>query len=454
MTALIATASDARTLCLVDEAGVDAAIAELAPDHRSLAAGFKGKPGQFVLLPDGAGAGALFGIGKGQDAFVLGAAPLTLPEGNWQLDALPGAWDATLATTAWALGSYCFTPYKPAARAAACLVAPDGADLDEAKVIAESVHLTRDLVNTPADRMGPEGLELAFRQLADAFGATVHVTRGDDLLAQNYPMIHAVGRAAAEAPRLLELEWGDVSHPRLAIVGKGVCFDTGGLDLKAAQFMRLMKKDMGGGANAMGLARMVMAMKLPVRLHLLVPAVENAVGAGAFRPGDIIESRKGLTVEIDNTDAEGRLVLGDALARATEEPVDLLLDFATLTGAARVALGPEVAPFYTDDDAVAADLARCSATVADPLWRMPLWDGYDSEMDGEISDLVNSAPTPMAGSITAALFLRRFVGDARWVHFDIFAWNPKPRPGRPKGGEMHAARAVYQMLKERFQNKG
>ncbi|RKR03791.1 leucyl aminopeptidase family protein [Maricaulis maris] len=454
MTALIATASDARILRLVDEAGAEAAIAALAPEHRSLAAGFKGKPGQIALLPDAAEAGALFGTGKGKDAFVLGAAPLTLPEGNWQLESLPAGWDATLAATAWALGSYMFTTYKPAPRAAACLVAPEGADLDEAKAVAEAVHLTRDLVNTPADRMGPEGLEAAFRALANQFGATVRVTRGDDLLSQNYPMIHAVGRAAGEAPRLLELEWGDDSHPRLALVGKGVTFDTGGLDLKAAQFMRLMKKDMGGAANAMGLARIVMARNLPVRLHLLVPAVENAVGAGAFRPGDIIDSRKGLTVEIDNTDAEGRLVLGDALTRATEENVDLLIDFATLTGAARVALGPEVAPFYTDDDALAADLAKSAGSVADPLWRMPLWDGYEGEMDGEISDLVNSAATPMAGSITAALFLRRFVGTARWVHFDIFAWNPKPRPGRPKGGDMHAARAVYQMLKERFQNKG
>jgi leucyl aminopeptidase len=453
MTALISSASDARKLRLVSEAEVDAVIKDLPADQRSLAANLKGKPGQFVLLPDGGEVQALFGIGGGKDAFVLGAAALTLPEGDWQLIHLPDAFEPTLAATAWALGGYTFTTYKPAPREAARLVVPDGADFDEAKAIAEAVHLTRDLVNTPADRMGPEGLEAAFRALADGFGATVRVTRGDDLLAQNYPMIHAVGRAAGEAPRLLELEWGDESHPRLAIVGKGVCFDTGGLDLKAAQYMRLMKKDMGGGANAMGLAHMVMAGKLPVRLHLLVPAVENAVGAGAFRPGDIIDSRKGLTVEIDNTDAEGRLVLGDALARAVEEPSDLLLDFATLTGAARVALGPEVAPFYTDDDEVAAALAKSAGEVADPLWRMPLWDGYEAEMDGEISDLVNSAATPMAGSITAALFLRRFVGEARWVHFDIFAWNPKPRPGRPKGGDMHAARAVYQMLKERFQNR-
>jgi leucyl aminopeptidase len=454
MTALIQTAPNARMLRLVGEADAAAVIADLPADQRGLGAGFKGKPGQIVLLPDGGEASALLGIGSGKDAFVLGAAPLTLPEGDWQIEALPAAMDATLATTAWGLGSYSFTTYKPAPREAARLVAPEGADLEEARSIVRAVHLTRDLVNTPADRMGPEGLEAAFRALAETFGATVRVTRGDDLLAQNYPMIHAVGRAAGEAPRLLELEWGEADHPRVAIVGKGVCFDSGGLDIKAAQFMRLMKKDMGGAANAMGLARMIMAGKLPVRLHLLVPAVENAIGADAFRPGDILDSRKGLTVEIDNTDAEGRLVLGDALARATEEPCDLLLDFATLTGAARVALGPEVAPFYTDDDGVAEALAKCAGAVSDPVWRMPLWDGYESEMDGEISDLVNSAATPMAGSITAALFLRRFVGDARWVHFDIFAWNPKPRPGRPKGGDMHAARAVYQMLKERFQNKG
>jgi leucyl aminopeptidase len=298
--------------------------------------------------------------------------------------------------------------------------------------------------------MGPAGLEAEFRKLAETHAAKVKVTTGQALLDDNYPMIHAVGRAAHEEPRLLELEWGNPDHPRIAVVGKGVTFDSGGLDIKAAQYMRLMKKDMGGGANAMGLASMIMAAKLPVYLHLLVPAVENAISAGAMRPGDILPSRKGLTVEVDNTDAEGRLVLADALARATEEDCEMVLDFATLTGAARVALGAELAPFYTDNDALAAQFTASGTEVSDPLWRMPLWDGYDKEIEGGISDLVNAAAIPMAGSITAALFLRRFVGDANWTHFDIFGWNPKDRPGRQKGGEMLAVRAVYQTLKNRF----
>ena len=452
MTSIFASDGTALTLRLVTREDRDRQVEALPAEQRALAAAFEGKPGQVVRFPSGGETDAWVGIGDGTDIFALGAAPKALAGGTWRIDALPDGWDPTLAATVWGMGSYAFTLYKPAEREPASLVLPDGADGEEAAAVARSVALTRDLVNTPADRMGPEGLENAFRELAEAFDATVRVVRGDDLLAQNYPMIHAVGRAAGEAPRLLELEWGDESHPRVAVVGKGVCFDSGGLDLKSAQFMRLMKKDMGGAANAMGLARMIMAAKLPVRLHLLVPAVENAVGAGAFRPGDVLTSRKGLTVEVDNTDAEGRLVLADALARATEEDVSLLLDFATLTGAARVAMGPEIAPFYTDDDTLAADLAGAALTVSDPVWRMPLWNGYETDIDGEISDIVNSTAMPMAGSITAGLFLRRFVGDATWMHFDIFAWNPKDRPGRPKGGDMHAVRAVYQMLKERFQN--
>lgn len=452
MTSIFASGGTALTLRLVTaEASADM-VGALPEALRPLAAGFEGKPGQVVRFPAGSDSDAWLGIGPGKDVFAIGAAAKALAGGDWQIEALPEGWNPTLTATAWALGGYSFTLYKPADREPARLALPEGADAAEAEAVVRAVTLTRDLVNTPADRMGPEGLENAFRSLAERFEATVRVVRGDDLLAQNYPMIHAVGRAAGEAPRLLELEWGEESHPRVAIVGKGVCFDSGGLDLKAAQFMRLMKKDMGGAANAMGLASMIMAAGLPVRLHLLVPAVENAVGAGAFRPGDILTSRKGITVEVDNTDAEGRLVLADALARATEEKVDLLLDFATLTGAARVALGPEVAPFYTDQDDLAADLAGAAVKVFDPVWRMPLWDGYEGDIDGEISDIVNSTAMPMAGSITAGLFLRRFVGDAAWMHFDIFAWNPKDRPGRPKGGDMHAARAVYQMLKERFQD--
>ncbi|MHA6287499.1 leucyl aminopeptidase family protein [Maricaulis sp. CAU 1757] len=445
-----ASAEDVRIVRLVKRDARDAVVADLPPAQQGLAEGFAGKPGEVVRLPGGGDADALFGMGKGDDAFALGAAPLALPEGKWRLADIPDALDPTLLATAWALGGYAFTRFKAAPRKPARLVVPDGADRAEATRIAAGVSLTRDLVNTPADRMGPEGLEEAFRALAQNHGAEVRVTRGEDLLADNYPMIHAVGRAAGEAPRLLELEWGEAGHPRLALVGKGVCFDTGGLNLKPGASMRLMKKDMGGAAHVMGLASMIMSAGLPVRLHVLVPAVENAVGAGAFRPGDVLDTRQGLTVEIDNTDAEGRLVLGDALTRACEDDPDLLIDFATLTGAARIALGPEVAPFYTAEDDLADGLAGAARSVSDPVWRMPLWDGYDGELDSEIADLVNSAPTPMAGSITAALFLRRFVGEAKWMHFDVFAWNPKLRPGRPKGGDMHAARAVYHLLKERF----
>jgi len=452
MSKIFSDSQKAKTLRLVTLDQCEGVVSGLPEGQKALAANFKAKPGQMVLLPTGGEADALFGMGKGDDAFALGKAALSLPEGEWCIDALPKAIDPTLAATAWAMGGYQFTRFKSASREPARLVLPDEADGDDAKNIAQGVLLTRDLINSPADIMGPDGLEVAFREMADAHGAKVLVTKGEALLKNNFPMIHAVGRAAAEAPRLLELEWGNKDHPRIAIVGKGVTFDTGGLDIKASQYMRLMKKDMGGAANAMGLASMIMTAKMPVRLHLLVPAVENAISAGAMRPGDILTSRQGLTVEVDNTDAEGRLVLADALTKATEEDCELVLDFATLTGAARVALGPELAPFYTDNDELASDFTRSGSEVSDALWRMPLWDGYEADIDGDIADIVNSASLPMAGSITAALFLRRFVGDANWVHFDIFGWNMRDRPGRPKGGEMLATRAVYQSLKKRFQN--
>ncbi|WP_417498225.1 leucyl aminopeptidase family protein [Maricaulis sp.] len=450
MNALFSSSATARTVRLVTQSRCDEVIAQLPAAERPLAAGFAAKPGQIVLLPSDSICGALFGVGSGEDAFALGAAAFGLPAGDWQIEDMPDSLDPDQVSLAWALGSYRFTLFKAAEREPARLVPPAGADATEINAIASAVMLARDLINSPADIMGPEGLEAAFRKLAKVHGAKVSVTKGDALLKQNYPMIHAVGRAAGEAPRLLELEWGDAAHPRLSLVGKGVCFDSGGLDLKPAAGMRFMKKDMGGAANAMALAQLVMAAKLPVRLHLLVPAVENAVGADAFRPGDILVSRKGISVEVDNTDAEGRLVLADALARAVEDKPALLLDFATLTGAARVALGPEVMPFYTGDDAMAAEIFTAGNAVGDPVWRMPLWDGYEREIEGDISDIVNSAAMPLAGSITAALFLRRFVGTTPWVHFDIFGWNLKDRPGRPKGGEMQGARAVYQMLKQRF----
>ncbi len=315
----------------------------------------------------------------------------------------------------------------------------------------EAVTLTRDLVNTPANDLGPAEIEAAVRALAARFGAAVTVTTGDDLLAANFPMIHAVGRASPRAPRLIDLVWGDAAHPKVTLVGKGVVFDTGGLDIKPSSGMLLMKKDMGGAANALGLALMVMARELPVRLRLLIPSVENAIDGSAFRPGDILASRKGLSVEIGNTDAEGRLILADALALADEEAPDLIIDFATLTGAARVALGPQLPPAYTDDETLAADLARHAAQEADPSWRLPLWQPYMSMLDSPIADINNAPGSGFAGSITAALFLKRFVERATsWLHLDIYAWNPSSRPGRPEGGEAQTIRALDALLAERF----
>ena len=355
----------------------------------------------------------------------------------------------------WLLGQHRFTAYKSKPddqRGPRVLLTKEAAEIERTVRIAEAVTFVRDLVDTPAADLGPVELEAAARELARQFGAKVEVASGD-ALQQGYPMIAAVGQGATRerAPRLIELHWGKDNAPRLAIVGKGVCFDSGGLDIKPASGMRLMKKDMGGAAHALALARLVMAEKLPVQLHLLIPAVENSVSATAIRPGDVIGSRKGLKVEIDNTDAEGRLILGDALARAAEDEPELIIDFATLTGAARVALGPDLPAMFANDDALAGDLESAAKEVTDPLWRMPLWDGYDEMLKSDVADLSNAADSPMAGSVTAALFLRRFATAAKaHLHFDVFAWNLKAQPGRPEGGEVQAARLVYALLKERY----
>ena len=438
----------ARPARIVTSAALDAVKSEFPHAART---GFRAEPGEVLVLPGEAATGALIGAGEARSPFDAAGAATGLPEGDWRIEALPGGWDATQAQIALALGGYAFTRYREPARTPARFAPLEGADMDEARRVVRAACLTRDLVNTPAGDLLPSHLEDTARTLARSHDATVRVVTGEDLVKQNYPMIHAVGRASADAPRLIELEWGEPSHPRVALVGKGVCFDSGGLDIKPSSGMRLMKKDMGGAANVLGLAQMIMDARLPVRLHLLVPAVENAISGNAFRPGDILTSRKGLTVEIGNTDAEGRLVLADAITRACEDDPELLIDMATLTGAARVALGPEVMPFYTGDEELASAVLEASKAVDDPLWRMPLWDGYDSWMDGEISDLNNAADSSFAGSVTAALFLRRFAREAKsWIHFDIFAWNPKSRPGRPAGGEMMGARALYHHLKQRF----
>ncbi|MEE2565800.1 leucyl aminopeptidase family protein [Hyphobacterium marinum] len=446
------SAQSARTLLTVRADSRDADLSSLTEAARAFVSrtGFKGGAGEMLVLPEGSGVDAIIGLGKGEDPLAFGSAPYYLEACDWQITGLPATLDPTQVMVAWAMGAYKFDRYKAAPRAPARLAAPEGADIAEAARLARSIRLARDMVNTPAEDMGPDGIQTTVEAVADEFGATVRVTKGDQLLKDNYPMIHAVGRAAEQEPRLIEMEWGDEAHPRVALIGKGVAFDSGGLDIKPAAGMRLMKKDMGGAANALALARLIMDAKLPVRLHLLISAVENAISGNAFRPGDILDSRAGLTVEIDNTDAEGRLVLGDALARATEEDVDLVLDFATLTGAARIALGPELAPFYTDDESLAEAINQGAVAAHDPVWRMPLWDGYDAQLDGTISDLKNTGDGPFAGSVTAALFLRRFVKGKRWAHFDIFAWNPKDKPGRPMGGEMLGSRAAWSALKSLY----
>ena len=418
--------------------------------------GFKPKAGRIQLLPgeDGALAGVLYGVeppgAAGRDPLAAGKLATNLPEGVYRFANPPA--DAGLAALGFLLALYRYDRFKADPAQKPRLVAPDGVDAGRIERIAAAVAFGRDLVNAPANVLGPEALEQAAVTLGEDFGARVAVARGDALLAQNYPLIHAVGRAAAEAPRIVDFVWGRDDAPKVTLVGKGVTFDSGGLDIKPASGMELMKKDMGGAATALTLARLVMEAGLDVRLRVIAPIVENAISGPAMRPGDVVVSRKGLAVEIGNTDAEGRLILADALALADEEAPDLLIDFATLTGAARVALGPDLPPFYTDDDGLAAAVADHAVRARDPLWRMPLWRAYDAMIDGTIGDVSNTGTgAGMAGSITAALFLRRFVGKAKaWVHFDVYAWNPKPRAHGPAGGEIQAARALFDLLCERY----
>ena len=440
-------------LYLVEEGGLDALLPRLAPAQAAwlTSTGFTGKLGEVQALPgdDGALDGAVAGFGdassRARDRFHLAGVAARLPGGVYHLEADLDPRTLEESALGWLLGAYRFDRYAVQAPAKAQLKAPETVDAARIEAIAAGEALTRDLINTPAADMGPDALEDALFRLAGAFGAEASAIRGDDLLAKNLPMIHAVGRAAEKAPRLLEMTWGDAG-PRLTLVGKGVCFDTGGLNLKPGSSMGLMKKDMGGSATVLGLARMIMALHLPLRLRVLIPAVENNVAGNAFRPGDILTSRKGLTVEVNNTDAEGRLVLADALALADEEDSDLIVSMATLTGAARVAVGPDIAPFYTDGDTAAEALSRAAAQVADPVWRMPLHAPYEAMIEPGIADLDNAPKGGFAGSITAALFLRRFVEDAPYMHFDIYGWQPSAAPARPKGGVGQGARALLQAL--------
>jgi len=428
----------------------------LEPAARSfvVAAGFDPQPGRHLLLPGAEKlSGVLFALEPPdkavKDPFLPGRLPGLLPAGTYRFANDPH--DRRLGALAFALGAYRFNRYRKGEDKAVTLELPDGVDGADLTRIVEGVALARDLINTPANDLGPAELEEAARALAARHDASFRAIVGDDLLAENFPLIHAVGRAAARPPRLIDIAWGNAGDPKVTLVGKGVCFDTGGLDIKPESAMLIMKKDMGGAACTLALAHMVMDRRLPVRLRVLIPAVENSISGSAFRPLDVYRSRKGITVEIGNTDAEGRLILADALALADAEAPELIVDMATLTGAARVALGPDLPPFYTDDDRLADDLAGHARAENDPLWRMPLWRPYESLLDSKTADINNVSSGNQGGSITAALFLRRFVAEAEaWLHLDVYAWNPSAKSARPEGGECQAARALYALLQSRY----
>ena len=433
---------------------------ESAPDVDTawaLSNGFSPQKGEFLCLPgkEGRIKSVLFGAGNGQfdgiEARGYGCLPLRLPEGVYRLEGLESTEAREQAMLGWMLGAYRFTRYRTPKRQPARLVAP--AEIDEARVLrlARGMTLARDLINTPTEEMGPDDLEAAIREAGDAYGATVNSTKGAALLEQNYPLIHWVGRASAQEPRLVDLRWeGPAASQTITLVGKGVCFDTGGLDIKPSSGMLIMKKDMGGAACILALATMIMDAKLPVTLRVLIPAVENSVSSNSFRPGDVMKARNGITVENRNTDAEGRLVLADALAEAASEEPDLIVDMATLTGAARVAMGADVPPFFTDDDDLAAAIHGAGEVMGDPVWRLPLFNGYERDISSSIADITNAPSGGMAGSITAALFLRRFVKNShRWVHFDVYGWCQRARPGRPEGAECNAAMAMYKVIEDR-----
>jgi leucyl aminopeptidase len=417
------------------------------------AAAFEPKAGRHLLVPaaDGQLAAVLFGIEAAdagvKDLFRPGQLATLLPPGTYRFGSDPH--DSRLAALAIALGSYQFTRYRKADQRDIRLAVPDGVDGEDLSRIVEGVNLARDLINTPSNDLGPAELEEAASVLAHQHGAAINVTNGERL-EKEFPLIHAVGMGSPRGPRLIDFTWGKESDPKITLVGKGVCFDTGGLDIKPDASMLNMKKDMGGAATALALAHMIMSRRLKVRLRVLIPAVENSISGKSFRPRDIFTSRKGITVEIGNTDAEGRLILADALALADDERPELIVDFATLTGAARVALGPDVPPFFTDDDALAAELARHGANENDPLWRLPLWRPYEAMLDSKVADTNNVGSGGQGGAITAALFLRRFVTAKSWLHLDIFAWNSSTKPGRPEGGECMSARALYAMLSARY----
>lgn len=456
MPAFCDPASPSLPLFLVDEGGAADFLAARPEQDRTWlkAMGFVGSLGQLCVMHDSSGApkAACFGLGtrktRARGRFHIAQAAATLPEGDWHLEGTLTPGETEEAALGWLLAAYRFDRYKTAKPQKARLKAPAGIDVARVLAMAEGEYLTRDLINTPASDMGPPDLEAAASALATRHGATFTTIMGEALLDQGFPMIHAVGRASTRPPRLLDMRWGP-KGPKLTLVGKGVCFDTGGLNIKTGGSMSLMKKDMGGAATVLGLAHMIMSLGLRVQLRVLIPAVENVISGNALRPKDILTSRKGLSVEVNDTDAEGRLVLADALALASEEEPDMLISMATLTGAARTAVGPDLAPYYCDDEAFVAALSSAAARTADPVWRMPFWTPYEAVIEPDIADLDNAPGYGFAGSITAALFLRRFVNDgARYAHFDIYGWQPAAAPARPKGGTGQGARALLDALPE------
>jgi leucyl aminopeptidase len=468
MSDVILDAADGPTIPVhaMTEAQTGPALESIPAGAKAFAAisDFKGKAGQLLLVPgaDGTLAHVLFGLGAGSDPMVFRALAGKLPAGTFRIARTPQGMSAEQIALAFALGSYRFDRYKAHGAEKARLVV-EGIDAEEVRQVAHACALARDMINTPANDMGPRQIETIAREIAELHGATIAVVTGDALLEANYPAVHAVGRAAdpARSPRMIELAWegpegkGAKDQPLVCLVGKGVVFDTGGLDIKPSSGMRQMKKDMGGAAHALALGRMIMAAKLPVRLVVLTPVVENAISGDAMRPGDVLASRKGLSIEVGNTDAEGRLILADALTRAGELEPALTIDLATLTGAARVALGPQLPPYYTDDEELAGQIEAAARVASDPVWRMPLWKPYADALDSDVAEIKNDPDAwAQAGSVTAALFLQRFAPSGPncgpWAHFDIFAWNPRNRPGHPAGAEAQAIRGLYRMIRERF----
>jgi leucyl aminopeptidase len=454
---LFSTSSTAVPIYAVTTASLEEALAGPLERHRTWikAVGFVGGAGKVQMLPgsDGGVAGVLLGLGSNDDPFACAALPSALPFGTYAVALRPPGSDGNRIALSWAMGAYAYSRLKSQEKPKVYpqLVWPSDADRAHVTRVAQGLFLARDLVNAPANELGPAELAQAAERVARDHGATFSAVVGHDLVAQNYPMIWGVGAGSSRPPRLVDLRWGDAKHPRVTFVGKGVCFDSGGLDIKPSSAMLTMKKDMGGAAAVLAIAHMVMDANLPVALRVLIPAVENSISGDAYRPGDVLKSRKGLTVEIGNTDAEGRLVLADALAEADTEAPELLLCMATLTGAARVATGFDLPPFFTQDDKLAAELTAAAEREADAMWRLPLWRGYRDLIDSKVADLNNSPASPNGGAITAALFLSCFVDKAKsFAHFDIAAWNDRARPGRPIGGEAQAARAIFAMLRARY----